>query len=434
MFKKILHLNGILFFRFFGLFLVLPLISIHAQKLEEATPTLVGIVIGGYALTQAVFQIPFGILSDKFGRKWLIIFGLILFFIGSLISGLADDIYTLIIGRFIQGAGAIGSVVSASVTDFVREEERGKAMAIIGGSIAMAFAFAMVIGSTVGAFYGVNILFFITSGLAIVSIIFALKITEKSKIELKFSNASHDSILKNQGIGYLLFTSFIQKGLMSIIFMMIPMILTSKEFGFGWEKEELWHIYIPAMILGILMMGPAVILGEKRNKPKILFLTSSALTILVAFLISSKPVIALFLFFIAFNLIEPLIQSMVSKLVRSDQRGKALGYTNSMAYIGTFAGGTFAGMFLHNSKIEIFQYILAGLAGIWFLWSLIIKNPIPKGNVYLDHSQELENKIDDLISKNIIFEWYINRNENLIVIKYIKSHTSENEIRSLLNV
>jgi len=212
------------------------------------------------------------------------------------------------------------------------------------------------------------------------------------------------------------------------------MILTSKEFGFGWEKEELWHIYIPAMILGILMMGPAVILGEKRNKPKILFLTSSALTILVAFLISSKPVIALFLFFIAFNLIEPLIQSMVSKLVRSDQRGKALGYTNSMAYIGTFAGGTFAGMFLHNSKIEIFQYILAGLAGIWFLWTLIIKNPILKGNVYLDHSQELENKIDDLISKNIIFEWYINRNENLIVIKYIKSHTSENEIRSLLNV
>jgi predicted MFS family arabinose efflux permease len=435
MFKKILPLNAILFFRFLGLFLVLPLISIYATSLENSTPLLVGIVIGGYALTQAIFQVPFGILSDRFGRKNLIIFGLIIFLIGSIISYLASDIYTLIFGRLLQGAGAIGSVVSASVSDLVQEEKRAKAMAIVGGTIAMSFAIAMVVGSTVGGFYGVDTLFLVTSVLATISLFFAFKIPAGGKIEFKWRDKENKSFLKDSNILYLFFSSLLQKGIMSIVFMVIPLLLIDDSGE--WTKEELWKIYIPAMIFGLLSMGPAVIFGEKRGKPKVVFIASATLFLVVSALLISGDkdfvVLALFIFFIAFNLIEPLIQSMVSKYVAVHEKGRALGYTNSFAYIGTFLGGTSAGIFLSMEKIDILGYTLFVLSLIWFIWTILIKNPPLKGNIYIPFSNFLEQKIE-LGKFEFIDEWYINRTENLIVIKYKKDYFSEKEIKNRLNI
>jgi len=429
LFKKILPLNLILFLRFFGLFLVLPLISLYAYNLEDSTPLLVGVVIGGYALTQAIFQVPFGVLSDKFGRKKLIIIGLIIFLIGSIISFIATDIYTLIIGRLLQGAGAIGSVISATVSDVVQEEKRGKAMAIIGGSIAMSFALAMIFGSTVGAFYGVDILFLLTSVLAFISIFIAFKIPEVGKIEFKYRKGGEkQNLFKDKAIVYLFFSSFLQKGIMTIIFMIIPIILVNS----GWDMKDLWQIYVPAMFVGLLAMGPAVILGEKKNKPKIIFLLSSILFVVVSILISlNSPeltIIALFIFFIAFNLIEPLIQSMVSKFVKANEKGRALGYTNSFAYIGTFLGGTGAGLFLNSESIQILGYILVALSVFWLIWTLLIENPIPKGNIYIPYNQEIETKLENSNFESID-EWYINRTESLIVVKYDKSLHSEDDLK-----
>jgi len=433
LFKQILPLNLILFLRFLGLFLVLPLIAIYANELEGSTPLLVGIVIGGYALTQAIFQIPFGILSDKFGRKNLIIIGLLLFLMGSVVSYIASDIYTLIIGRLLQGAGAIGSVISATITDLVAEEKRAKAMAMVGGSIAMAFAIAMVVGSIVGGYYGVDILFLMTSILAFFSILIAFKIGDSAKIEFMYrKDDEKNGILRDSNILYLLFTSLFQKGMMSIIFMLIPMILTSSG---EWGKEELWKLYIPAMVLGLLSMGPAVILGEKKGKPKVVFLISSALFIFTSLLIIyhrvETTVVALFIFFVAFNLIEPLIQSMVSKLVRMNEKGKALGYTNSFAYFGTFLGGTGAGIFLQMDKVEILGYILIALSIVWFMWTLTFKNPTPKGSIFLQHSISLQEKIEN---GNFVFidEWYINRTENLIIVRFNRLKYSEDEVRKEL--
>jgi len=176
MFKKILPLNIIISLRMFGLFIVLPVLSVYALDMPNSSHTMVGIIIGGYAITQMLFQVPFGAISDKIGRKKTIIIGLIIFATGSLIAGLSDNVYTLLIGRLLQGAGAIGSVITATISDVVREEERGKAMAIMGGSIGMAFALSMVAGPFIASsFGGVPTLFFLVTFLALLSIFVLIK-------------------------------------------------------------------------------------------------------------------------------------------------------------------------------------------------------------------------------------------------------------------
>ncbi len=163
MIKSILPLSSIIALRFFGLFIVLPVLSVYALDLHGANTTLVGIVVGGYALTQMIFQVPFGIMSDKLGRKGTIITGLILFGIGSIFCAIADDILLLMLGRFLQGAGAIGAVVTATISDLVKEEQRPKAMATMGMAIGMSFAAAMVLGPTISTFAGVESLFYLTA-------------------------------------------------------------------------------------------------------------------------------------------------------------------------------------------------------------------------------------------------------------------------------
>ena len=175
MIKSILPLSSIIALRFFGLFLVLPVLSVYAINLQGATTTLVGIVVGGYALTQMIFQIPFGVMSDKLGRKGTIITGLLLFAVGSIFCAIADDILTLLVGRFLQGAGAIGAVVTAMISDLVKEEQRPKAMAIMGMAIGMSFAASMILGPTIGSFAGVESLFYITTLIALGSIVVLVK-------------------------------------------------------------------------------------------------------------------------------------------------------------------------------------------------------------------------------------------------------------------
>jgi len=429
--KTILPLNLIMFLRFLGIFLVMPLISIYALEIDGATPLLVGFVIGGYAVTQALLQVPFGSLSDRIGRRGAILLGLIIFLIGSIVSAFATDIYTLIFGRLLQGAGAIGSVVSASVSDLVDESKRAKAMAIMGASIGLAFSLSMAFGSTLGAYVGVDNLFLLTGVFAIVSIYLLTKVREVPPVEIKYSSNSDFHPMRNSETLYYMISSAIQKGMMSLLFMLIPLLLVSK---FGWDKAELWRIYVPAMILGFLSMPLAIIIGEKRNKPKTLFILSAGLFIAVSTLLIFSDdevlfLIAVPLFFFAFNLIEPLIQSVVSKLSPVHQKGKVLGYTNSFAYSGTFVGGVLGGLLYDN--IPLLGAILIGLSTIWFLWSFKMRNPIRKGTIYFKHRHFLEQKLERE-SFDFVDEWYINRSENLIAIRYQVDNWSEDEIREKL--
>lgn len=437
MFKKVLPLSSILFLRFLGLFLVLPVLSVYALELQNATPFLVGIIVGGYALTQALFQVPFGTLSDKIGRKPTILFGLLVFLVGSLICAFAEDIYTLMFGRFLQGAGAIGAVVTAMIADLVEEESRAKAMAIMGGFIALSFAFAMGLGPVVAANFGITTIFLITALLAVFGIILLFtKVPTPPKIKhIYHANAKTSDILKDANLLNMIVINALQKGLMTMAFVLIPIILTKPEYGFLWEKSELWMVYLPAMVAGLVAMGPAAVFGEKRNIPKQIFLISILLFlvsfIIMAFTDSSAVFIAgVVAFFIAFNMMEPLVQSMISKFAKVHQKGAALGISNSAAYFFTFLGGTFAGLYLEISDRQTLGVSISIIIFIWLLWTAFkLKNPPKYSHLYIPQESVDMEKLTALENQNIA-EWYLNETEHTVVIKYVKDSIEQEALTS----
>ena len=436
MIKSVMPLSFIIALRFFGLFIVLPVISVYALSLDGANATLVGIVVGGYALTQVVFQVPFGVMSDKLGRKGTIITGLLLFAIGSLICAIATDIYTLMLGRLLQGSGAIGAVVTAMISDLVKEHERSKAMALMGSFIGLAFAIAMLAGPLIGGFIGVPVLFYITMFLALISIYILVKkvpnppiITHTYNDKLRLSD-----VLGNTNINRMNITNFLQKALMTFAFLVIPIILTKT---YGWEKKELWYVYLPAMIFGLLSMAPAAIIAEKKGKFKeilalgILFFIISYLVI--GFSSSSVVfVIGVVIFFIGFNMHEPIMQSLAAKFAKVHQRGLVLGIFNSAGYLGTFVGGLLGGIMLDNLNLSTFSIIIAVICVLWGILILTMPNPSKTKSVYLNLDEyKLENS-GKLNQNDAIDEWYINNTENIIAIKYNDEKISEEEIRALL--
>jgi predicted MFS family arabinose efflux permease len=437
MFKKVLPLSTILFLRFLGLFLVLPVLSIYALKLEGATPFLVGVIVGGYALTQAIFQIPFGSMSDKIGRKPTILFGLILFIIGSLVAAYATDVYTLMIGRFLQGAGAIGSVVTAMIADLVEEKQRGHAMAIMGGFIALAFAFAMGLGPVMAAKFGVSTIFEITAFLALLAIVILFaKVPTPPKIRhIYHAKTKTSDILKDPNLLSMIIINAMQKGLMTAAFVIIPIFLTDPQYGFGWEKSELWKVYAPAMVAGLIAMGPAAVFGEKRNIPKQIFLVSIVLFTISFVLMGTTSSNAIFitaviLFFIAFNMMEPLVQSMISKFAKVHQKGAALGIANSAAYFATFLGGTFAGLYLDISSRTALGLTIGGVAALWFVWTLLkMQNPPRYGHLVIPQNEVDEQKLNELEHEHVA-EWFINETEKVVVIKFAKEKLQEEDLKA----
>lgn len=434
MLKKVFPLSAILSLRFLGLFLVLPVLSLYAMEMKDATPLLVGVIVGGYALTQALLQVPFGTMSDKIGRKPTLLVGLIIFLIGSVICAVSDSIYMLMLGRFLQGAGAIGSVITAMISDLVPEEVRGKAMAIMGATIAMSFALAMGLGPVLGASYGVAALFWITAGLSVVAMILLFtKVPTPPKIRhIYHETAKTSDILKDPNLLSMIIINGMQKGLMTIAFVLIPLILTSEQYGFNWQKSELWMVYLPAMLLGLAAMGPAAVFGEKHNKPREIFLASITLFIIAFLLMGFATSSALFVtgvisFFIGFNMMEPLVQSMISKFAKVHQKGAALGIGNSVAYFATFIGGTLAGLFLDISNRETLGAVLGVVGVLWLLWTLKLQNPHRYSHLFIPLDEVDQKKLEELEHEHIA-EWYINETEALAVIKYRKDMMEEEEI------
>ena len=436
MFKKVLPLSLILSFRFLGLFLVLPVISIYAMGLENSTPLLVGVVVGGYALTQAIFQIPFGTMSDKIGRKPTLLFGLLLFLVGSIVAGYSTDIYMLMIGRFLQGAGAIGSVITAMIADVVEEKTRGHAMAIMGGFIAMSFAVAMAVGPVIGAHYGVSTLFFITAGLSVAAMIllFTKVPTPPKIIHIYHNKAKISDILKDRNLLNMVIINAMQKGLMTFAFVIIPIILIDPKYGFAWEKAELWKVYAPAMVAGLIAMGPAAVFGEKHNKPKQIFLLSIVL-FAVAFLtmgLTNSSTVFIFgvvAFFIAFNMMEPLVQSMISKFAKVHQKGAALGVANSAAYFSTFIGGSLAGLLIGSSDRATIGISIGVIAIVWLLWTLTLQNPIKYSHLVTPMAEVDMDKLKELEHEHIA-EWFINDTEKVVIIKYNAKELDEDHLKT----
>jgi len=440
MFKKVLPLSIILSLRFLGLFLVLPVLSIYALTLDGATPMLVGVIVGGYALTQAIFQIPFGTMSDKIGRKPTLLVGLIIFLAGSLVAAYATDIYTLMFGRFLQGAGAIGSVITAMIADLVEEKTRGKAMAIMGGFIAMSFAVAMAVGPVIGAHYGVSTLFFITAGLSVLAMIllFTKVPTPPKIIHIYHKKSKISDILKDPNLLNMVIINAMQKGLMTMAFVLIPIILTGSDYGFGWDKAELYKVYAPAMVAGLIAMGPAAVFGEKHNKPREIFLASIVLFAISFFIMGTTASSTIFIigvvaFFIAFNMMEPLVQSMISKFAKVHQKGAALGVANSVAYFSTFIGGTLAGALLSFSDRSTIGISISIVAIVWLVWTLKLQNPIKHSHLIMPQNEVDMDKLEKLENEHIA-EWFINDTEKVVVIKYATDALSEDDLKAKISI
>lgn len=439
MFKTIWPITAILALRFLGLFLVLPVLALYAMEMDGWTPLLVGIIVGGYALTQAIFQVPFGSISDKIGRKPTLVFGLLVFLAGSILCALSDSIYILMLGRFLQGAGAIGSVIPAMISDLVPEESRGKAMAMMGGSIALSFALAMGLGPVLGAAYGVASLFWITAGMAVLAIVLVfVKVPTPPRIHHVYHNKIKTrDIFKDPNLLGMFVINGMQKGLMTISFVLIPLIMTGsiESGGFAWEKSELWMVYLPAMIFGLVAMGPAAVFGEKHNKAKQIFLVSIVLFIAAFLLMGLSTSSTLFIvgvvsFFIGFNMMEPLVQSIISKYAKVHQKGTALGISNTAAYLMTFIGGTFAGLMLDYANREVLGLSLAGIGLLWLIWTAMkLSNPIKHAHLYLPKEHVDMVKLEAL-EHEAIAEWYINETENLVVIKYQKEAIEEDALKT----
>ncbi len=436
MFKTVLPLSAILSLRFFGLFLVLPVLSAYALGLEGSTPFLVGVIVGGYALTQAIFQIPFGVMSDRIGRKPTLLVGLVIFLIGSIICAVSTDIYTLMAGRFLQGAGAIGAVIPAMISDLVSEESRGKAMALMGGTIAISFALAMAAGPVISAYAGVASLFWITAVLSILAmLVLFTKVPTPPRIRhIYHSTTTTADILKDPNLLSMIITNGMQKGLMTVAFVLIPILLLDSAGVFQWEAKELWQVYVPAMFMGLIAMGPAAVFGEKYNKPREIFLLSIVLFIvsftLMGFATKSwEFVLGVIAFFMAFNMMEPLVQSMISKYAKVHQKGAALGIANGVAYFMTFLGGAAAGIALQYSNREVLAIGLIVISTLWLLWTFKMKNPHRYSHLYISVDHVDMEKLNNLEHEHIA-EWYINETENIVAVKYRKDMVEEEAIKA----
>lgn len=446
MFKTIMPLNAIIAMRFSGLFIVLPLLAVYALSLEGATTATVGLIMGGYALTQMIFQVPFGAVSDKVGRKHTIAFGLIIFAIGSVISAMATDIQTLLFGRFLQGAGAMGAVAIAMISDLIKEEQRPKAMALMGGTIAASFAVSMLLGPVIGASAGVQTLFYLVAFMALFSIVILYKyVPNPPKITHTYNGTNKFTFLKDTKLMKMNITNFFQKGLLTFAFVIIPIVLTK---AYGWDLSELWKVYLPATIAGIIAMGPAAILAEKKGMFKqvlILGIVFFAIAYSIigfssadinATVVSDSYIlftVGIVVFFMGFNMHEPIMQSLATKYAKVHEKGAVLGVFNSFGYLGTFIGGYVGGIYLDSIPLETIAYAILIICIFWILIIASLPNPSKTKNVYLNISDTNQDKYDALHYEDGCIEWYINDSEKIIIVKYDTHILDEEKIKAIIS-
>lgn len=384
-----------------------------------------------------LLQVPFGMLSDKIGRKITLTIGLAIFIIGSLVCAYSNDIYMLIFGRLLQGAGAVGAVAVAMISDMIKEEIRAKAMAIMGGSIAMTFALSMVLGPLISGYFGINSLFFITAFCAFIAIIVLYaKVENPPKITHDYQSNKKDilKILKDKNLIKMNITNMLQKGMMTLAFLTIPIMMVRE---FGYEKTELWQVYLPAMVFGIFAMGFSAVMGEKKKKPKLVLIVGIILFALSFAIMgyTHSPaffIVGVVVFFVGFNVHEPLLQSLASKYAKIHQKGAALGVFNSFGHFGTFTGALWGGHYLKWYGIESIAIVTTVTCILWVILIITLENPIFTKNLYIDFGKFDEAKLKDLNTTKGIVEWYKNENDKLLIIKYKSQDIQEEAILSLI--
>jgi len=387
--RSAMSLAGIFGLRMLGLFLILPVFAPYAHGLQGAAenPLLVGLALGAYGLTQAILQIPFGMLSDRFGRKPVIAIGMLLFAIGSVIAAMSDSITGVLIGRIIQGSGAVAAAVIALTADLTREEHRTKAMAMIGMTIGVSFTLSMVLGPLLGHVIGVSGIFWLTGAMALFSILFLYLVVPDPKRQVHHRDAEvtsgmFASVLRNRELLRLDFGVFVLHAALTAMFVVLPMVLMDSAHPLL-ESASQWKLYLPVMGGAFLLMVPLVIIAEARRKMKQVFVSAIGMLVLAEVLLSmhnhSLTIIAaaLAVFFVGFNALEATLPSLISKIAPASAKGTAVGVFNTCQFFGAFVGGMLGGLLyqpaLHN-EAEAFLAI-GGLLGLWMVVALLMPQP-----------------------------------------------------------
>jgi predicted MFS family arabinose efflux permease len=381
--RSVFSLAGIYGLRMLGLFMILPVFALYAEGLDGVTPVLIGTTLGIYGLTMALFQIPFGMLSDRFGRKPVLAAGLVLFALGSVIAAMADSIWGVIIGRAIQGSGAIAAAMMALLADLTREEERTKAMAIMGGSIGMSFTLALILGPFLNPAIGVNGIFWLTAGLAIAGIGILYRLVP-DPLHIQFHRDVETvpnqlkQILFNKQLMRLDMGILIQHGVMMAMFTVLPFVLRD---NLDMPSSEHAWFYLPVLLLSVLGMIPLIIIAEKKRKIKQVFVACVALMACAEILLGTAHQswiavgLGMLLFFLAFNVLEASLPSLVSRLAPADGKGTAMGVYSSSQFLGAFLGGAGGGFLYSYFGIPGVFYACAAAAGCWLVFAMGMQVP-----------------------------------------------------------
>ena len=383
--RATMGLAGVYGLRMLGLFIILPIFAIYAKQLPGgASHLMIGLAIGAYGITQSLLQIPAGWLSDRYGRKPIVYAGLVIFAIGSFIAASTHDIHWIIIGRVIQGAGAINAAVMALTADLTREEHRTKAMATIGMTIGTTFSISMILSPLLYHLIGVPGIFALTGVLALASMAIVGFVVPQPQITRFHSDTETTlsrigEVLRNKDLLRLDFGIFALHAILMSVFIHIPFVLEAD----GLKATHHWELYLPVMLVSFVLMMPPIVIAEKKAKMKQVFMGAVALAALaqVSLLFWHNSVwavaIALLLFFTAFNVLEATLPSLISKLAPLASKGTAMGVYSSVQFMGAPVGAAVGGLLMDlYGGDAVFVFAIALLV-VWLLVASTMRPPAP---------------------------------------------------------
>lgn len=380
--KAAVGLAGIFGLRMLGLFFILPVFTLYADNLSGATPTLIGVAIGAYGLTQAILQVPMGMVSDRIGRKPVIIGGLAVFALGSVLAAMSGSIYGVIAGRALQGCGAIAAAVMALAADVTRETQRTKIMAIIGMSVGLAFMIALVIAPTIASQVGLSGIFWVTAALAVVAIgllyVFVPQIAERSH-DRDIRPGTFGQVLRSPDLLRLDFSVMALHTILTASFVVLPVVIENQ---IGLARQDHWEVYVPVMLASVLFLFPAIGFGEAKKvmhrlvAATVLVLVLGEIGLADSLFVGPWAVVtALVVYFTAFNILESSLPSLISRFSPPEAKGAALGVFSTCQFVGAFLGGSIGGyLFGHFGAEGVFVFC-AIVAACWFLMALGMRSP-----------------------------------------------------------
>jgi len=388
--------------------MVLPVLAFSVVGYPDYSPLLLGLTLGAYGLVQAILQIPMGLLSDRVGRRPVIIGGLLMFILGSIVCAVAETMEGLIVGRALQGAGAIASTLMAMVTDLTSEKNRTKAMAIIGGSIGFSFILAMVLGPLITLKYGLSGVFWITAILGTLGILIVLLLVP-NRVQVQYNRETLTDLkqivrlIKQTTLLRLNYGIFALHLALMAAFVAIPTILSDE---LGVEGENLWWVYLLLLGGGFFIMLPGMIIAEKNNRQKWSFLVSVGAMMMATLALSlyrgpiMTPVLLL-IFFTAFNLLEASLPSWMSKSCPVGNRGTAMGIYSTSQFLGAFFGGLLGGWSLQTLGVNGLFVVISLILAVWWFVCLGLESPRPLKTLVLAVG-ELEHSDFTKIVSNIV--------------------------------